>query len=77
MQKLIEIIIQNNNTRQKYPFGATLMEICDDLKLDLKYPVIGCMVNNKVEELNYAIYRPKTIKFFDITHPDGMRIYIR
>ncbi|MGI6478251.1 MAG: nucleoside kinase [Salinivirgaceae bacterium] len=77
MQKLIEIIIQNNDTRKKYPFGTTLMEIWDDLKLDLKYPAIGCMVNNKVEELNYAIYKPKTIKFFDITHPDGMRIYIR
>ena len=50
MQKLIEIIIQNNDTR-KYPFGTTLMEIWDDLKLDLKYPAIGCMVNNSVEGL--------------------------
>lgn len=53
------------------------MEIHQDLKLELSNKIIGATVNNKVADLNYAIYRPKTIKFFDITHPDGIRMYVR
>jgi uridine kinase len=75
--KLIEIIVQNKGIRKQYPLGTTLMEILSDVKLDLKYPAIGAMVNNKLKELDYAIFKPKTIKFIDLTHPDGMRMYVR
>ena len=73
----IEIIIQNIDQRKKYPLGTTLQEIVQDLKLNLKHPIIGAMVNNKLKELDYAIFKPKTIKFIDLTHPDGMRMYVR
>ena len=33
------------------------------------------LVNNRIRDLGYELFHPKTIKFFDITHPDGMRVY--
>ncbi|WP_291854771.1 nucleoside kinase [Marinilabilia sp.] len=57
--------------------GTTLKEIAENQKISLKHPILGAMVNNKVRELSFEIYNPKTIEFFDITHKDGMRMYIR
>ena len=76
-QREIEVIIQNTDQRHKFPLGTSLDEIIAELKIKLKYPIIGAMVNNKLKELDYAIFKPKTIKFIDLTHPDGMRMYVR
>jgi uridine kinase len=35
------------------------------------------MVNNKLKELSYMVYKPKTVEFIDLLHPDGRRMYIR
>jgi uridine kinase len=43
----------------------------------LETPILGAYVNNKLRELNYEVYHPKTIEFIVITRPDGMRMYIR
>lgn len=57
--------------------GTTLNQIAQDLEVNLKYRVLGAFVNNKLKELTYTVYRPKTIEFIDISHPDGMRMYVR
>ncbi len=74
---MIEIICQNNNIKKKYSLGTTLSDIAIDQSIYLKQPIIGAFVNNKLKELTYNIYKPKTIEFIDITHPDGMRMYVR
>ncbi len=74
---MIEIICTNNNRRVQYPAGTTLQQIAIDLNINLGHHILGAFVNNKLKELNYVIYKPKTIEFIDITHPDGMRMYIR
>lgn len=74
---MIEVIIRNTSTRKQYPQGTTLKQISEDIRLKLPHPIIGAIVNNKVKELSFTIYKPKTIRFIDITHPDGMRMYIR
>ena len=76
-QREIEVIIQNTDQKKRFPLGTSLHEIIAELNIKLKYPIIGAMVNNKLKELDYAIFRPKTLKFIDITHPDGMRMYVR
>ncbi len=76
-QKNIEIIIENTGERKRYPLGTTLLEIAADIKLNLKHRAIGAMVNNSLKELDYAIFKPKTVRFIDYTHPDGMRMYVR
>ena len=73
----IEIICENTGSRCYYPMGTTLGEIAVDMSLQLKYAVVGALVNNKLKELTYQIYKPKKVKFIDITHDDGMRMYTR
>ncbi len=75
--KQIEITCVNNNKKKSYKVGTSLFEIIKDLDINLQYPILGAMVNNQLEELNYEIFKPKTIKFIDITHRDGLLMYIR
>ncbi len=74
---MIQIICQNNSTIKEYPLGTTLSQIADMQNIELEYPILGAFVNNKLKELTYNIYKPKTVEFIDITHPDGIRIYTR
>ncbi len=77
MKKLIDIICKNTNTLKQYEKGISLFEIAENQNVKLKYPILGAMVNNKLKELDYEIYRPKVVKFIDITHRDGLLMYIR
>ena len=77
MGKLIKINCLNNKIVKEYKLGTNLIEVIKDQKITLPFPILGAMVNNKLEELTYEIYKPKTIKFIDITHKDGLLMYIR
>lgn len=74
---MIQIICQNNISKKEYSQGTTLIDIANDQSISLKHPILGAFVNNKLKELSYHIYKPKTIEYIDITHPDGMRMYVR
>ncbi|MBI9066324.1 MAG: nucleoside kinase [Salinivirgaceae bacterium] len=74
---MIEIICQNTNTRDSFPLGTSLLQIANEMGVKTTHPILGAFVNNKLKELSYHIYKPKTIEFIDITHPDGMRMYFR
>lgn len=77
MRKEVEIYCENINERRKLKPGMSLLEISQQVKHNLKYPVLGAMVNNVLKELDYEVYSPKTVRFLDITHPAGMRMYQR
>lgn len=77
MEKSIKINCLNNKKIKNYQLGTSLSDIIKDQKIELDYLILGAMVNNKLEELSYEIYKPKTIEFIDITHRDGRRMYIR
>ena len=53
------------------------MELTGIFNIKLEHQVLGAMVNNQLKELDYEIFTPKTIRFIDITHPAGMRMYQR
>ncbi len=74
---MIEIKCINNQTYKEYTRGTTLSKIAKDQKIVLRSTILGALVNNKLEELPFEVFHPKTIEFIDITHPDGMRMYIR
>jgi uridine kinase len=38
---------------------------------------MAAIVNNELKELGYQVYNPKIVEFIDLSHPDGMRTYIR
>ena len=71
------IYCENTKTKKDYPFGTTLSEIIADQQIDIGNPILGAMVNHSVKELNYMIYKPKTVNFIDFRHPDGRRFYLR
>ncbi len=75
----IPIIYSCNNrtVSKKYELGTTLHDVVKDLDVCLDYPIMGAMVNNKIKDLSYQIYKPKNIHFFDTSHPEGRRIYVR
>ncbi len=77
LQKNINIYCENTKTEKAYPIGSTLQDVIDDQKIDIGYPILGAMVNNTLKELDYMIYKPKTVRFIDYRHPDGKRMYLR
>jgi uridine kinase len=43
----------------------------------MKNPILGALVNNELKELTFEVFHPISVQFIDITHPDGMRMYVR
>ncbi len=71
----IEVFIENTGARQRIRQGTSLAEIAAQHTSLTGYPVLGALVNNRVEPLHYRVYNPKVLSFFDITHRQGMRMY--
>lgn len=77
MAQKVKIRCINNGSYLKYYRGTTLQEIAEDQNITLRSRVLGALVNNELQYLGFEIFHPKTVEFIDITHPDGMRMYIR
>jgi len=77
MGKLVSIYIEDLDEKRSYPVGTNLQTIIKEIASQLNMKVMGAMVNNKLKELTYEIYKPKNIKFVDYTHPAGKRMYMR
>ncbi len=73
----VEIICKNTGIRKEYPIGVTAAQVAADQNVCLKDDIIGVLINNKLRELDYEIYKPKTLEFIDIHHPQGHAIYMR
>lgn len=77
MRRMIEIHCENIKEKKQWELGTSLAEIAEQLKIQTRYPIIGAMVNNELKEMDYNIFKPKRVRFIDITHPDGMRMVVR
>ena len=75
--KLIEITCVNTQSSHEYPMGTSLMEISRDLEIETPNMVCGAIVNHQVKELSFCVVKSKRIEFIDVSHPDGIRMYIR
>ncbi len=73
----LEIICENTGQRKNYKAGTSLSTIAKDQLPSPEKPILGAFVNNKLKELDYLIYKPKMVRFIDITDPAGKRMYIR
>ena len=73
----IKIICENTSSQVEVAMGTTLLELCSQLGVECNYPILAAYVNNRIKELGYKIYTPVTIRFVDITHPVGYRVYQR
>ena len=74
---MISIHIQNTDKNLTIPFGMTVQELAKQEKIQLEYPVMGALINNKVRECAYRIHKPCTVQFFDITSSYGHLMYTR
>ena len=77
MGNLIKIHCVNSNTSVEVEMGTSLLDLAVKLELKGKYPPLAAFVNNKLKELNYLIYTPARVEFFDLTHLAGFRVYQR
>ena len=75
--KQVEIYCKNTNSTHNYSLGTSLLEISKDLNIQFENTVCGAIVNNQVKELSFCIVKSKHIEFFDVSHPDGIRLYTR
>ena len=75
--KQVEIYCKSTQSTHSYPLGTSLLEISKDLNIQMKNTVCGAIVNHQVKELSFCLVKPKRVEFFDISHPDGIRMYIR
>ena len=71
------IEIKNTNKTLEVEYGISLLEMVENEKIRLPYPILGALVNNQVRSLNYQIHKPCKIDFFDITSTFGNGMYIR
>lgn len=75
--EMIKVNCLNLGHTAEVPAGSTLDDVAKQLNIKLKYSILGAAVNNKYVGLTYRIYRPKQILFYDITHHEGLRTYVR
>lgn len=57
--------------------GITLEKLLMELKKDKYSNYLAAIIDNEIRHLEYKIEKNCNIKFIDITHKDGMRIYTR
>ncbi len=73
----IEIFCENSRQVVYCEPGATLLHLVDKCSVCLPHRVLAAIVDNQLKELSYAIWRPHSVRFIDISHPDGQRTYQR
>ena len=77
MGSMIKIQCVNSGSTIEVEMGTSLLEIVDKLGLEGPYPPLAAFVNHKLKELNYLVYKPAKVEFFDISHLAGFRVYQR
>lgn len=77
MNENVKIICENDGSSLFVGMGTSLAQVAEILALKNDYPFLAAYVNNQLKELSHRIYGPISIRFTDITHFAGMRVYQR
>lgn len=73
--KTVKILF--NNIAHEYMEGATLLEISKDFKEQFKFEIIVGQINGDMCELNQRVTKDCEIKFYDLMHQLGNKVYER
>ena len=73
----VKVICQNTSSVIEVEAGTSLLELERRLALGGKHPMLAAYVNNRIKELNYKIFKPLAVRYIDITHFEGYRVYQR
>ena len=77
MQDKVKVLCQNTATEVEVEMGITLGQILSRLNISGQYPILAAYVNNSLKELNMRLFKPAVVRFIDITHFEGYRVYQR
>ena len=77
MQDKVKVLCQNTATELEVEMGITLGELLSRLNFSGEYPILAAYVNNRLKELNMRLFKPAVVRFIDITHFEGYRVYQR
>lgn len=77
MEKIVTIYCKKRNLYKAYPIGTSLLHMMNDLEGFPNDQLVAAKVNNKTEDLNFEVYKPKDIDFISIKSSSGMRVYVR
>ena len=77
MSSPIKVFCRNLGRYLDIPGGSTLAEVAVQLRDELGFNPICCRVNNKTEDMGFAVYMPKMIEFQSRTVGSGPRVYTR
>ena len=77
MGNIIRVYCENTASHIDVEMGTSLLSLLQNLEISAPYPLLAAYVNNRLKELNYRVYTPISIRFIDITHFEGHRVYQR
>ena len=56
---MIQILCKNNKKTGNFEFGTTIFDIYNKIDLKLPYPPLCAYVNNRVEGLDFMVFKDK------------------
>lgn len=74
---LIDIFCENTQKNYQIEAGSSLKDFKKIVFPNNHKHILGALVNNQLQDLQYPLFRPKTINFIDVTTLDGYSIYTR
>lgn len=77
MSDQLKIYCKNTSRYENIEAGETLAQIYSRLSDTISMTPICALVNNKTESMNYAVFSPKQVEFFDIQSKIGKKVYSR
>ena len=77
MKNNIKVYCENTASYIEVDMGTSLLELLPQLNIKNSDSYLAAYVNNRLKELNYRVYTPISIRFIDITHFEGNRVYQR
>ena len=77
MDNRIRVYCENTASYIDVAMGTSLLGLLADLDIENSEKYLAAYVNNRLKELNYRVYTPISIRFIDITHFEGHRVYQR
>ena len=77
MDNRIRVYCENTASYIDVAMGTSLLGLLAELEIENSEKYRAAYVNNRLKELNYRVYTPISIRFIDITHFEGHRVYQR
>jgi len=75
MEEKVVVFCKNTNTSKEIRQGMTLDEIKREFNVTMGSQIMGALVNNRLRNMSYRIFNPRTIEFFEMKSVIGARVY--